>query len=397
MDLFDRLVAKIDEKAAQHSRLVAYYTGSQPLTHLAPEIRANLNNRLTTVSSNIPRLLVDALAERLRITGFTDPRVWPHWSRAGMATWSGTCHRESLMLGDAYALVWADKAGRPTVSVESATQVSVEVDPASREVLAGLKRWEAPDGTHAVLYGPDEIIRHHSPTAGATTGFRVVERIRNPFGRPPLVRFRNGDRLTVDGISEMSDILSLADALVKLLTDLLVASEYGARPRRWATGLELTEDDEGNVANPIGESDKMMVNEAPEGKFGQLPGSDLGGYESAIGVIMRQISAVSGLPEHALGIGGEANPTSADAIRASEASLTARAEARQHQFGRAWSEVAALILAVETGQDPASFDVAPIWADAGTRSIAQEADAITKLHAQGLITTDEARAKLGIQ
>lgn len=394
MDLFDRLVVKIDEQAAQHSRLVSYYAGTQPLTHLAPEVRASLNNRLTTVSANVPRLVVDSIAERLRIVGFTDPAVWPAWTRNGGRSLAAQAHHEALLLGDAYVAVWADPVGRPLVTVESATSVAVEVDPATREILAGLKRWEDRTGTWAVLYGPDQVTRWHSPTVGATTGFRVVDRIPNPFGRPPLVRLRNGDRLVVDGVSEMTDVLSLVDALTKLLTDMLVASEYTARPRRWATGLELAEDLAGNVINPIPEGSRAMIAENPDAKFGQLPGADLTGYENAIGVVMRQISAVTGLPEHMLGIGGD-NPTSADSIRASEAALTAKAEARQAQFGRAWSEVAQLILAVDTGRDPASFDVAPVWADPSTRSAAQEADAVVKLVTAGVLPVTYALKRLG--
>lgn len=391
--MLDHLLSLIDLKAADHSRLVRYYTGTQPLTYLSPDARKNLDNRLSTVSVNIPRLLVDTLGERLRVVGFTDPAVWPHWTRNGMQTLSATCHREAMMLGDCYVLVWADHRG-PRITVESATQIAVAHDPATREVTAGVKRWEDRTGTWAVEYGPEEIVKHHSPTRGATTGFRVVERLANPFGRPPLVHFRNGDRLVVDGISEMLDVIPLTDALVKVTTDMLVASEFTARPRRWATGIELVEDDNGDTINPIPEGDRAMISEDPESRFGQLPGSDLSGYETAVGVLMRQISAVSGLPEHALGITGE-NPASADAIRASEAALTAKAEARQGQFGQAWTEVAQLVLAADTGRDPDSFDPVPVWADASTRSVAAEADAAVKLVQAGILPVTHALKRLG--
>ena len=193
----------------------------------------------------------------------------------------------------------------------------------------------------------------------------------------------------------MSDVLSLTDAAVKLTTDLLTSSEYAARPRRWATGVELVEDETtGEAVNPFPEADKMLISEDPASKFGQLPGSDLAGYEAGIGVIMRQISAVSGLPEHMLGIGGD-NPTSADSIRASESALTAKAEARQATFGKAWEDVARLVVAVRDSVDPASVDVRVKWADPSTRSVAQEADAIVKLHAAGILPTSYALARLG--
>jgi len=109
---------------------------------------------------------------------------------------------------------------------------------------------------------------------------------------------------------------------------------------------------------------------------------------------MRSISAVSGLPEHMLGIGGD-NPTSADSIRASEAALTARAEQRQAQLGRGWEDVARLMVAVRDGVDPRNVDVAVQWADASTRSVSAEADAVTKLFSAGLLPAEFALRRLG--
>ena len=139
----------------------------------------------------------------------------------------------------------------------------------------------------------------------------------------------------------------------------------------------------------------MMVNEAAEGKFGQLPGADLTGYDVAMRSLLQQASAVSGLPGHYLGLNTTV-PASADAIRAAEAALTARAEARQAVFGRAWEQVARLILAVENGGEVTDYTPRVQWADPATRSAAQEADAIVKLHGAGIITTTEARTRLGI-
>lgn len=406
-DTLTTLLQALDEKASNYSTLNRYYAGEQPLTFLAPEIRASLNNRLSRVSVNVPRLLVDSLVERLRITGFSRPDVWPDWVRNDLDERAAVAHREALVLGDAFGIVWADPAGGPRVTVESAQQVTVATDPASRRITAALKRVESGTSTTAWLYLPDRIERYVSNSPGATTtGFKLDGKpIDNPLGVVPVVRFRNGGRLLDDGVSEMNDVLSLTDAIVKLSTDLLTASEYAARPRRWATGVELVEADildpdtgqptgATEEVNPFAETDRMLISEEPTAKFGQLSGTDLAGYENAIGVLMRQISAVSGLPEHMLGIGGD-NPTSADSIRASEAALTAKAEARQAAFGKAWEDVARLMLAVRDGVDPAGVEVQVKWADPSTRSMAQEADAVVKLHAAGILPTTYALARLG--
>lgn len=409
LETLRELLGKLDEPTARYSTLDRYYAGDGPLTFVAPDARVALANRVNRLSVNIPRVLVDAVAERLRVVGFTgsgqDARLWQDWLYSDMDQMSNVAHREALALGDTFVLVWANRHGDPRVTVESARQVAVDTDPGSRHITRAVKRWEAAGQTHAVLYEADTITRWLSPQLGAATlGFRKVETLPNPLGAVPVVRLRNGGRLLDGGVSEMADVLSLTDAVNKLLLDMMTASEFGARPRRYASGVELAEEDvldaDGQptgvtvAVNPYGESDRMMISEAAEARFGQLPGADLAGYENAIGVLMRQVSAVSGLPEHMLGIGGD-NPTSADAIRASEAALTARAEARQATFGRAWEDVARLMVAVRTGVDPAAVNLRVQWADPATRSVAQEADAVTKLHAAGLLPAAYALRKLG--
>lgn len=185
------------------------------------------------------------------------------------------------------------------------------------------------------------------------------------------------------------------DALNKSLTDLMVTSEYVGRPRRFATGIELEDDPEtGEAVNPIPEGNRAMISENPDAKFGQLPSADLAGYEASVRVLLGQILAVSALPAHYVGVFTD-NPASADALRASEASLIARAEARQSTIGRSWEDVARLMVAVREGTDPASVDVRVTWADAATRSVAQEADAIVKFHGAGLLPASAALARLG--
>lgn len=416
LDQIKALSDKISEGQGRVALLDLYYAGEQPLSFLAPEARTALGSRFARMSSNICRLAVTSLAERLRVTGFTragvaDASLWAAWSRNDLDQLAGVAHREALAVGRSYAIVWADQQGRAQVSVESARQVAVSRDPASREVTGALKRWAADGHGQAVLYGPEDITRYRSkarvsdPSVIPSTGWDVVATIPNPLGQVPVVPLVNGDRLLdLDGRSEMADLLPLVDALNKLLADAMVSSEYAGRPRRWATGVELVEepilDDQGQptgqtrLVNPFPEVNRMMISEQAESRIGQLPAADLAGYEAAVRVVLGQIMAVSALPAHYVGTLTD-TPPSADALRAAEASLTARAEARQQTFGRAWEAVARLMAAVENGTDPAAEQVTVQWADAATRSVAQEADAIVKLVGVGLLPPSWALKRLG--
>lgn len=394
-DLLTTLLTKLDESAAAHTENGSYYAGRQPLAFLTPEAREALGTRFGRLASNIPRLAVTALSERLRVTGFAGVDVWPDWIGNDLDQTSGIAHREALATGKSYAIVWANPDGSPKVTIESAKQVTVLRDPGTRRVLAAVKRWEDAKATHAVLYQPDTITRLRADGLGATTlGFRTVEVIPNPMGWVPVVEFRNGDRLLDDGLSEMEDLKPLVDGLNKSLVDMMTTSEYVGRPRRFAVRIELEESEDGEAVNPIPEGNRAMVSENPDAKFGQLAAADLAGYEASVRVLLGQVMAVSALPAHYVGV-MTSNPSSADALRAAEASLTARAEARQATFGRSWEQVARLMTAVRTGADPDAVQARVKWADAATRSVAQEADAVVKLYGAGLLPASVALARLG--
>lgn len=390
---------KLDQTYPALVRLDSYWHGQQPAAYLAPDAREALGDRLRTLAVNFPRVAVTALAERLQVTGFRtdgpdaepDAELWRLWRRNGMEDAAAQAHVDALVYGRSFVIVWADSAGHPVITVESPRQVAVLRDPATRQVTAALKRWVADGKGHAVLYGPDAITKMTSdsnvvdPAAMSVSSWRTVETIRNPLGVVPVVPVVNRGRLLdVDGVSEMADVLDLADALNKLAADMLVTSEYYARPRRWATGLEIVEGEDGNPVKPFSPAlDDVWQSEAPETKFGQFDAARLDGYADAVALLTQQIGAVTGLPPHYLGLHGD-QPASADAIRSAEASLVARAYALHRTFGTAWADVARLVMAVRDGSDPTQLDVEAVWANPETRTPAQAADAAAKLAGIGV-------------
>ncbi len=300
-DLLTTMLQRLDEPLARFSTLDAYYRGEQPLAFLAPEAKVALGNRLGRMASNVPRLAVTALTERLRVTGFAgttdDAGLWADWLGQDLDQTSGVAHREALTLGRSFVICWAGPDGGPQVSIESARQVAVLRDPATRYVVAAVKRWETDKSTEATLFERDKITRLSSPQLGATTtGFRTVEAIHNPLGWVPVVELANGDRLLDNGTSEIADLVPLVDALNKICADMMVTSEYVGRPRRWATGLELEEVDvldadgqptgQTTEVNPIPEGSRAMISESSDAKFGQLAAADLSGYENAVNVLL---------------------------------------------------------------------------------------------------------------
>lgn len=410
-ELLHKLLQAVDEPIARHSRLNAYYAGRQPLAYLSPEAKKALEGRFALVNANVCRLAVTALTERLRLQGITGADVWADLLRCDVDQTADIIHREALVLGEGYAIVWVDGQGRPLVTAEPASQIAVRKDPGSGVVTSAIKKWSTDTTTEATLFLPDRIVRLRAGNANAAdaASFRVVDTLDNPLGAVPVVAFTNSDRFAP--ASELEDLAPLVDGLAATLAGLAVAIEFHARPRRWATGIQLTEairrDDAGlpvldpdtgepikDVESPIPEGNRAMVSEKPDAKFGQLEGSSLAAYSEAVKVWLGMIQAVSSLPAHYVGVMSD-QPTSADALRSAESALAAKASARAKTFGRSWEQVARLVVAVREGVDPASVEPRAVWSDFASRSEAQISDSVTKLYATGLLSRTGALRRLG--
>lgn len=394
------------------------YRGLTPLRYAADEIAGDLK----FFHVNVCRLSVAAVAERMRVrrVGATvrgrdvSERAGELWLASNMDQVLESVLADALALGSAYLLVWVDRHNVPRISAESARNMIATRDPVTGEVTAAVKKWVELDEhgavveDNAVLYTPDEIVRYSMVESGVP---RVVERVNNPLGVVPVVPLINVDRVgDTQGYSVIDDLGNLVDALSKVLADMIVASESVARPKRWAAGVDLednaadgftadgvVDDDplEDQAVSPFAEGNSMWTVENEGAKFGQLPGADLAGYRTAVDLLVQQISTVASLPGHMLGI-TTSNPSSADAIRAAEASLTSRAESRIRVLGLGVERALALLVAIDQGVMPHEVTPSLRWASASTRSTAQEADAVTKLHSLGIITTEEAREIIGV-
>jgi hypothetical protein len=402
----------MDAKAGETQELSDYYAGQQPIAFVAPEVRLQTEGRLTSLVVNYPRRVVDAVAQRLAIGGFSVnrqhvPRLWELWRQTGMDTASEVVNVEALVSGRSYVIVWADSAGNPTASAHSAAECFVLLDPGSRARVAAVRRWqETPDLARLVFFEPTRVRTYTTGSVTtAASGWEQTNTYPNPFGVVPVVPFVNRGRLSsMDGESEMADVLPIADAINKISTDMMTASEFAALPRRWATGVQLPEtvDSEGE---PTGEVDtsqmfsqavaRVWAVEESEAKLGQFPEAQLMGFTTAMKQLVQALGAMSGLPPHFLGIGTDQLP-SGDSRRAAESALVGRVYQVQRSFGPSYAEVMRLLSAADVGFfDPALNTVETQWRDAENVTDASLADAVTKLYGSGLLPYRAALAKLG--
>jgi hypothetical protein len=413
-----------------------------PMGYIAPEVAAEVGNRLSPVIANYPGLVVSAIENRLDVQGFrmgpqagADSGLWDLWCDNGMELAAQQAHVAALTYGRCPVIVWsAGELGSVRISVESPRQVAVQYDAGATRAVAAVKIWQdtawAPGGAvqgyaHAVVLLPDRVTRYRSAAKVAEAGYPVppggdwviVDSMRNPLGVVPVVELVNRPALRgasppqyqttpwvmFSGQSELVDVIPLTDAISKLLTDMMVSAEFSAMPRRWLTGLQLPEkfDPTTGEATPDASaaldatSGRVWFAEDGAAKFGQFPEANLEGYGRAVDLLVQQLASTTGIPAHYLNSLTGQLP-SAESLRAAEASLIAKVQRRQSQFGTAWADVARLAFLVRDGRLPAdSDDLEVVWANAATISEGEEADAVTKLVAAGVLPPSAALERLG--
>jgi hypothetical protein len=416
--------AQVGAGAPGYDELDRYYRGTQPLSFLHPDVVRQVEGRLTSLSINWARVVIGSIEERLDVEGFrlgvdqtADDDLWRIWQANDLDEWSQLGHVDAMTFGRAFGLVWGDEGDpeTPKISVESATQMTVKYRPGSRRIDVAAKVFRDPDGAGTIgwLYLPDSAQRYRCGEIAATLAGATWEKdgpaLPNPLGVVPVVPLVNRARLTdLCGESELIGVLPLVDAVNKLATDMMVASEKQAMGDRYATGIEVPREAQANAR--LREEVKAKWDEATKGKtwlagpgveFGQFPAAQLTNFIAAIEMFQRSIAALAGLPPHYVGQASD-NPASADAIRSAEASLIKRTIRKMRGFGGSWEELMRLAMCVRDGIPREKLDrtfdrLETQWRDPATPTPAQKADAAMKLVSgdRPIITVNQAREDLG--
>ncbi|MFH9977936.1 phage portal protein [Streptomyces sp. NPDC017179] len=394
-----------------------YYEGQQPLAYLHPELLEELGEQLRQVVINWPRLVVDALEERLDVEGFryaddeqAAEDLWAIWQANGMDEQSQMGHVDALTMRRSFLVVGTNEKdpATPLVTVESPLQMQVDWDPRTRAVRAALKRWHEQDpltdaitDRYAALYLPG-VTHYYAQTTA--TSWEETDRDEHGLEVPPVVPLVNRPRtLKPGGVSELADVIPISDAACKVATDMMVSAEYHAMPRRVAFGVDEADftDKDGNrvsvwsrLAGRIWAMTKKRGGDDGADVV-QFPEANLANFHSTIELLARLVAAMSGQPAHFLGLDTN-NPPSADAIRSAETRLVKRAERRQRCFSGSYERMNQLVLRIRDGDwDPRATRLETLWRDPSTPTFAQKADAVTKLVQVGLLPIEQGREDLG--
>jgi hypothetical protein len=396
----ERLGDELDARASDYATWEAYYEGRHqpPVALLAASTgyRSEYARWLAGFSDNFCRLVVQAVDERLAVTGFRvdggagDRKAWAFWQGNALDAWHLRAHREALVKGWCPVTVDAGPDGAPRIRAHVADQFAVAWDDDDALArAAALRRWVTPDGRRlATLYLPDRIEKYE--LVGNAWRPRSVEGepwpLPHALGVVPVVPLVNDPDLANRGQSEIAAMLPMQNALNLLMSDMLVSAEYTAFPQRWVTGLEIPVDpDTGRPVQPFKLAyDRMLMARDKEVRFGQLDAADLAPYITAIEACVQHIASTTRTPPHYL-LGQAGSFPSGESLKATETGLVAKVRRRQGDFGESWEE--AISIAFRAAGDTKRADredKEAVWRDPEVRTEAEHVDALLKLKALGV-------------
>lgn len=410
---FQRLTTRlINEQRPKVERLDRLYRGEHPLPTAfdTQDQRTAFQEFLARSRSNYLALIVEAVVERMRATGFRtenkegDDLALKIFQGSRLDADQSILYRAVAAKSLGYVIVGEHprKPGRVLITIENAADVITEAYPDDRrEQQAGLKLWTDPEGfQRATLYTPSTVYRYRRNTKidGNETlrtaytadalrrDWSLIDEKRNRLGAVPVVPF--GNRISDDGTctGEFEDVIDIQMRLNSTILHRLVAEKYAVFRQTAILNLVFDEDENGDpivpdLPNSPGVAWLLQGEHLQMWQGAQTSTADiLAGEESDI----RDAAAISRTPPHYL-LNGIVN-ASGDALTASETGLISKVRERIAQAAECWEIVIRLAFLVLGRGDLADEDSAleVIFADPQFRSLAEVHDAAVKAVTSGV-------------
>lgn len=375
--------------ADSYSTARNYYKGFQRLAFNTDKFNNAFGKMFKAFADNVCPTIVETLKDRLKLDGFTieDKQIQADidelWRRNRMRVRTGEVHLDTVIEGDGYLIVWPDAQGNPIFYPNRANAVVIEYDDEQPGwIVRAAKTWQEKNTgkQRLTLYYPDRIEKYITQqkvegglpdNANPFIQFDGAEAwpLPNPYNKVPVFHFGNRAGIGTLGMSELSEVIPLQDALNKTIGDMLVNSEFYGIPQRWATGIENT----GDVAEMkqryslsaggIWGTDKSDV------KFGSFAVGDPDKYILVIENFRKEIARVARTPLHYFDLGTRV--PSGEALKTAEAPLLAKVQDRQETWGPVWSDCMRFALQIMGKGD---YEPEPKWADTSPRSDKEQAD-----------------------
>jgi hypothetical protein len=363
-DDLELAVATLLYKTPRYTRYWDFYQGHFPLIYATEGLTDLFSGIRARFSQNWSAVVVDSVADRIQLQRIrvadddaASAQLATLLEASEVVLESEDVHLSALVTGEAYVIAWPDEeSGQPEAYYNDSRNVHLfyEADQPRRKRFAA-KWWIGDDGYRLLtLYYPDrlEYYRSINVVRADTTApllfanevsngksFTATAIEPNPYGIIPVFHFRRERRVIS---SELANVIEPQNAINKLLSDMMIAAEFGAFPQRYIIS-QASPGKFKNAPNLIWD----IPGNADEGQptsVGQFATTELSNYLEAIDKWTTAIAIISRTPKHYFfGQGGD---PSGEALIAMEAPLNHKAQKYITRWTATWSELAQFMMMV---------------------------------------------------
>ena len=356
----------IKAKQRTYNEMLAYYDGNQPTVYLTQRLREIFRGVDVEFVENWCAVVIDTCRDRINLKGFSikdrkaQAAIDRLWESNELAIESDDIHTHALVCGEAFLIVWPDDTGETGEAYFNDPRMVHMVYDATnprKKAYAGKLWTDDNDKARMTMYYPDHLeywsttqksedvtsANAFNPIAGdalrQAQGATGANWPNNPYGIVPVFHFRNNRRM----VSDLNNVVPLQNGINKLLSDMMVAAEFGAYKQRWVISQSTVE---GRISSAPG-----TVMDLPAGdgvgqgtQVGEFTATDLKNYLDSIDNLSGAIGKITHTPKHYF-YNGTGDP-SGEALIALEAPLNKKASERIKRFGPVWRQVGAFLLQI---------------------------------------------------
>lgn len=383
-----------DPRASAYALYGDYAAGNQSSSVALSSASGPLGNLLVAMTYNRCAPVVDAIADRLNISGFRDATgkaeadaVIDLWQENRMDKREGEVNQEALTSGDGYVIVWPDAATSvPTIWPQDAAAMRVFYDDERPGLITlATKLWRGSDDYIRLnVYLPDRLEKYitknkyrtgipqgeaafevYQPDGDMTWPLRY-DWFRDTEPSVPVFHFGNNARTGRYGTSELKAVVPLQDALNKSVTDLIKGSELGGHPQKWAKGVDQATVNDAVVVG----MDRVLASSHADAAFGNFDATNLTQLVAVVNQFDLMISRTARIPAHYLALSGDF--PSGEALKTAEAPFVRKITDRQVAFGNVWEDC--MVLAMRMQNIELSYRLEAVYEPAEPRSDRERAE-----------------------
>jgi hypothetical protein len=367
---FNALQAKQDH----YTKLWDYYDGDQPLIYSSRRLQEAFNRLNARFVQDWLAVVVDAVQDRLKVKRYNVANNDQLTNRLNdllitteLILDAPDTHLAMLVTGESFVIVWPDDDGviQAYYNDPRLCAIFYEANNPRRKRL-GAKWWVDEAGKRRMtLYYRDRLEYYVSKAkvehVTAAAALRPIEDgalAPNPYNIIPLFHFRRERRKTC---GEFEKVITLQDAINKLLADMMVSAEFGAYRQRYVISQAST----GQLKNAPSEIWDLPAGDG-EGQgtsVGEFSATELKNFYETIDKLANSIAIITRTPKHFLF--GQGGTPSGEALIALESPLNDKAEGYIDRISPVWQAVGQFLLQLD-GTIIDKQDISVIMADPRT-------------------------------